>query len=114
MKFYCLIVIFFILPASLWAISNRFFKGKFHSKQNINDAKRILDYEIIKKMTFSFQQDYLTNITQQASIYYIGTTFYLSDSFHPDLVDNKQAILCASVNFNDSLFKIGYALFFWY
>lgn len=107
MKFYCFMVFYFILPASLWAISNRFFKSKFHAKQNINDSKRILDYEIIKKMSFSFQQEYLTNITQQASLYYIGTTFYLSDSFHPDLLDNKQAVLCASVNFNDSLFKIG-------
>ena len=67
-----------------------------------------MDYEIMNKMSISFNPDILASIKGEASFYQIGNSLYLSNLFTPPINDRKNAILCASIRFKDSINKIGF------
>jgi hypothetical protein len=93
------------------ALSNLLIKNKLLHHEIVTDLKS-LDYEVIKKMSFAFQTEDPSNFSNEASIYYIGTTLYLSNSFIPDISEKQNAILCASIRYNDTLNQTGFFLFF--
>ena len=64
-------------------------------------------YEIMNKMAINFESFDFNSLKEQASIYYIGKTLYLSNQYTPS--EQTNAILCASIRFRDKLNKTGYS-----
>lgn len=105
MKFQCFfyLVLIIFLSNLPYLQTSKFLKRQtiFQNKDYFQD----LDYEVMKKMTISFDSIDLNILKEEASIFYIGKTLYLSTLYTPP--PQKNAILCASIRFHDKLNKTG-------
>lgn len=111
---------FFIFAQILFFLCNlikvQAFVNKIWGKLNYNDkflgfdvGNLENDYEIMNKITFSFDNYKNFKFSEEASIYLFKNTLYISE--HANATLPLDAILCASINFRNNLFATGFFFF---
>lgn len=104
-------IIFFLCYLKAHAFFNKFSEELKYSDKflGLNTENLENDYEIMKKITFSFDNYKNFKFSEEASIYLHKNTLYISEYSNETLPAN--AVLCASINFKNYLFKTGFLNF---